>query len=141
MRISALQVRVTFLSIFGITLAYDSFRVGYEAASTWMYWVLGTYDSHFDTLALTSSLLRSGESLGSTFSYGVGAAKSASLMTNLIVAAVVWFVSVPAATYSAWIVQDDEPRGTLASDDSTVTSVHEEHFDSKALDQKDQTFA
>lgn len=99
-----------------------------------MYWLLGTYDTHFDTLALTSSLLRSGESLGSTFSYAVGASKSASLMTNLIVAAVVWFVSAPMATWSAWKVADSQEEETLALEGSATTSINEEHFDGKVFD-------
>lgn len=99
-----------------------------------MYWLLGTYDTHFDTLALTSALLRSGESLGSTFSYAVGASKSASLMTNLIVAAVVWFASVPMATWSAWNVKDSQEEETLAVEGSAATSINEEHFDGKAFD-------
>lgn len=99
-----------------------------------MYWLLGTYDTHFDTLALTSALLRSGESLGSTFSYAVGASKSASLMTNLIVAAVVWFASAPMATWSAWKVTDSQEEETLAVEGSAATSINEEHFDGKAFD-------
>lgn len=101
-----------------------------------MYWLLGTYDTHFDTLALTSSLLRSGESLGSTFSYAVGASKSASLMTNLIVAAVVWFVSAPMATWSAWKVTctDSQEEETLALEGSATISINEEHFNGKAFD-------
>ncbi|KAK2598340.1 hypothetical protein N8I77_011760 [Diaporthe amygdali] len=114
--------------------AYLLYRVGYEAVGTWMYWLLGTYDTHFDTLALTSALLRSGESLGSTFSYAVGASKSASLMTNLIVAAVVWFASAPMATWSAWKVTDSQEEETLAVEDSATTSINEEHFDGKAFD-------
>lgn len=99
-----------------------------------MYWLLGTYDTHFDTLALTSSLLRSGESLDSTFSYAVGASKSASLMTNLIVAAVVWFASAPMATWSAWKVTDSQDE-TLSVEASAATSINEEqHFDGKAFD-------
>lgn len=119
--------------------AYFVYRIGYEAVGTWMYWVLGTYDSEFDTLALTASLLRSGESLGSTFSYGVGTS-SASLMTNLIVAAVVWFVGAPFSTYSAWIVTDSIPEGSLdvaQTDDSTAVSITEDHFDNKDLERSE----
>ncbi|KAL1311445.1 hypothetical protein AAFC00_001605 [Neodothiora populina] len=104
--------------------AYFLYRIGYECAGPWMYWVLGTYDTEFDTLALTAALLRAGESLGSACSYGVGAS-NASLMTNLIVAAVVWFASVPSASYSAWIVQDVRTGGTLEgrlADDSSSSS-------------------
>lgn len=117
--------------------AYLVYRIGYEAVGTWMYWVLGTYDAEFDTLALTASLLRSGESLGSTFSYAVGAS-SASLMTNLVVAAVVWFVAVPFSTYSACVVEDKTAVSSLegdaeGGDNEVEVEVAEEHFDGKSL--------
>ncbi|KAI5194697.1 hypothetical protein E4T39_08536 [Aureobasidium subglaciale] len=86
--------------------AYMVYRIAYEACGTWMYWILGTYDVEIDKLALTSALLRSGESFGSTMSYAVGSTSSASLMVNLVVAAVMWFVAVPTTTWSAWQVKD-----------------------------------
>ncbi|THX30254.1 hypothetical protein D6D10_08703 [Aureobasidium pullulans] len=64
------------------------------------------YDAEIDKLALTSALLRSGESFGSTMSYAVGSTSSASLMTNLIVAFVVWIAAVPTTTWSALQVKD-----------------------------------
>ncbi|KZF19549.1 MFS general substrate transporter [Xylona heveae TC161] len=89
---------------------YILYRIGFEAINVWMYWVLGTLDADIATLALSTSLLRAGESLGSTFSYGVGASKSASLMTNLTVSAVVFWASVPTTTWSAWKVTDVKPE-------------------------------
>ncbi|TIA38247.1 hypothetical protein D6C83_06473 [Aureobasidium pullulans] len=86
--------------------AYMVYRIAYEACGTWMYWILGTYDAEIDKLALTSALLRSGESFGSTMSYAVGSTSSASLMTNLIVAFVVWIAAVPTTTWSALQVKD-----------------------------------
>lgn len=94
-----------------------------------MYWVLGTWDSDFDQLALTASLLRAGESLGSTCSYGVGASSSTSLMVNLIVAVVVWFVAAPATTYSAWVVPDLPSQPLYVED--PATSGDEEDRDIK----------
>lgn len=109
----------------GLTLC----RIAYEACGTWVYRVIGTYDSEFDTLALTETVLRAGESLGSTFSYAVGATDSASLMDNLIVAAVVWFAAVPATTYCAWSIRDQP--GQAASE--PCSAVRDEHI-LKALD-------
>ncbi|OBW64381.1 MAG: hypothetical protein AUREO_055520 [Aureobasidium pullulans] len=86
--------------------AYMVYRIACEACGTWMYWILGTYDAEIDKLALTSALLRSGESFGSTMSYAVGSTSSASLMTNLIVAFVVWIAAVPTTTWSALQVKD-----------------------------------
>ena len=78
----------------------------WEIGSLWVYWILGTYDSEVDNLALTTGLLRACESLGSTFSYTVGAVKRASLLTNLIVSVVVFMVAVPTSTWAAWLVPD-----------------------------------
>jgi hypothetical protein len=88
----------------------------------WMYWILGTYDADVDTLSLTTGLLRSCESLGSSFSYAVGAVSSATLMTNLIVAAVTFFVSVPTTTWAAWLVPD-EPETVLYDEEESEASV------------------
>ncbi|THZ80508.1 hypothetical protein D6C84_07385 [Aureobasidium pullulans] len=86
--------------------AYMVYRIAYEACGTWMYWILGTYDAKIDKLALTSALLRSGESFGSTMSYAVGSTSSASVMTNLIVAFVVWIAALPTTTWSALQVKN-----------------------------------
>lgn len=96
-----------------------------------MYWILGTYDAGVDTLALTTGLLRSCESLGSSFSYAVGAVNSASLMTNLVVGVVVFLASVPTCTWAAWSVPDalavevgsDEEEGSATP---SVTQIGEE---------------
>lgn len=78
----------------------------YEITSVWVYWILGTYDSHTDTLALTTGILRSSESLGSSLSFAIGASRNASLMANLAIAAAVFWASVPASTSAAWRVPD-----------------------------------
>lgn len=93
-------------------------RIVYEMIGVWAYWILGTYDSHSDTLALTTGILRSCESLGSTFAYKVGSSEKATLLTNLIVAAVVFWASVPTTTWAAWIVPD-APKGDESSDDES----------------------
>ncbi|KAF2091113.1 MFS general substrate transporter [Saccharata proteae CBS 121410] len=90
---------------------YVGYRIVYEFGGLWMYWVLGTYNSSVPTLALMMGLLRACESLGSAFSYAVGAVQSASLLTNLIVAAVMFWVSVPTSTWAAWMVKDLEVEG------------------------------
>ncbi|KZF18927.1 hypothetical protein L228DRAFT_286164 [Xylona heveae TC161] len=100
---------------------YILYRVGYESTNVWMYWVLGTLDADIKTLALSTSLLRAGESFGSAFSYGVGASKSATLMTNLIVAAVVFWASVPSTTFSAWKVEDVDHDARDAEGEASPT--------------------
>lgn len=94
----------------------------------WTYWMLGTQDSNTDTLALSTGLLRSFESLGSTFSYATGSSRSASLTVNIIVPAVVFWASIPPTTWAAWLVPD-VPRGEILSDQEGGTSTPAESVD------------
>lgn len=89
--------------------------IAYETVGVWLYWVLGTFDVEADTIALSMGVLRSGESVGSALSYAVGSVRSASLMTNLIVSVVVFYVAVPATTWASLLVKDrlpGEPHGS-----------------------------
>ncbi|PSN72921.1 MFS general substrate transporter [Corynespora cassiicola Philippines] len=102
----------------GIFIIY---RIAYEIIGTWLYWVLGSFDTDADTIALTMGVLRSGESLGQALAYAVGSVKSASLMTNLIVAVVMFYVAVPFTTWCAYLVPDRAP-GEDNEDTSAATS-------------------
>ncbi|KAJ0280445.1 hypothetical protein CBS470a_008769 [Colletotrichum nupharicola] len=93
------------------------YRIAYETIGVWLYWVLGTFDVEADTIALSMGVLRSGESVGSALSYAVGSVRSASLMTNLIVSVVVFYVAVPATTWASLLVKDRLP-GELHGSDS-----------------------
>jgi hypothetical protein len=53
-------------------------------------------------------ILRSSESLGSSLSFAIGSRKDISLMNNLVVAAVAFWVSVPSSTRASWLVRDVE---------------------------------
>lgn len=75
----------------------------------WLYWALGSFDTEADTIALSMGILRSGESAGQAFAYAVGSVKSASLMTNLIIAVVTFYVAVPFTTWAAFLVRDRAP--------------------------------
>ncbi|KAI9926365.1 hypothetical protein MW887_004129 [Aspergillus wentii] len=90
--------------------AYILFNVGSNASNVWTYWILGTYDVHVDVLAYTTGILRSAESLGFAVAYGIGASSNVSLMANLIVSFVVFWVSVPFTTYASFMVQE-RPEG------------------------------
>lgn len=121
--------------------AHFFYRIGHEAVGTWLYWVLGSYDIEFDTLTLTASILRAGESLGSACSYGAGSSSKTSLMTCLIIAAVLWFAAVPSTTYSAWIVKDTDPEGSLPQDltkeDSAALSTTEKNHQRESNNVRD----
>ena len=77
-----------------------------NAAVVWLYWILGTYDSHIDTLAYTTAILRNAESIGFAISFAIGANSNISLLTNLVVSCIVFGLSVPFTTYAAWNIED-----------------------------------
>ncbi|KAK8176867.1 hypothetical protein IWX90DRAFT_481930 [Phyllosticta citrichinensis] len=92
--------------------------IAFEVILVWLYWAVAAFDSDADAISVTVGILRAGQSLGEAFSYGVGAARSASLLTNLVVAFVVFFVSDSFTTWAAWIV----PERLLGEDDDVVIS-------------------
>ncbi|KAF7543406.1 hypothetical protein G7Z17_g10767 [Cylindrodendrum hubeiense] len=85
------------------------YRIAYETVGVWLYWVLGTHDNDMDTIALSMAVLRGGEALGSALAYAVGSVRSASLMTNLIIATVMFYVAVPFTTWAAYLIKDRLP--------------------------------
>ncbi|KXH47491.1 hypothetical protein CNYM01_02865 [Colletotrichum nymphaeae SA-01] len=93
------------------------YRIAYETVGVWLYWTLGTFDVEADTIALSMGVLRSGESLGSALAYAVGSVRSASLMTNLVISVVVFYVGAPATTWAALLVKDRLP-GEVSDRDS-----------------------
>ncbi|KAK7398212.1 hypothetical protein QQX98_012415 [Neonectria punicea] len=93
----------------GLTI-FILYRIAYETIGIWLYWVMGTFDVEADTIALSMGVLRSGESLGSVLAYAVGSVRSASLMTNLIVSVVVFYVGVPATSWAAHLIKDRVPN-------------------------------
>lgn len=80
------------------------------------------------------AVLRGGESLGSALAYAVGSVRSASLMTNLIVATVVFYAAVPFTTWAAHLIKDrdvvedgigseNEGEASSSQDDQAVERV------------------
>ncbi|KAH9215363.1 hypothetical protein DL95DRAFT_408545 [Leptodontidium sp. 2 PMI_412] len=98
------------------------YKILSEVIFVWVYWIIGTYDSDIDTLALTSGIVRSGESLGQTLSSKVGSLKKVTLLTNIIVAAVVFWASVPTTTWASWLVPDT-PHSSLEEKDDSADDV------------------
>ncbi|KAG4437852.1 hypothetical protein IFR05_006654 [Cadophora sp. M221] len=98
------------------------YKILSEVIFVWVYWIIGTYDSDIDTLALTSGIVRSGESLGQTLSSKVGSLKKVTLLTNIIVAAVVFWTSVPTTTWASWLVPDT-PHNSLEEKDDSANEV------------------
>lgn len=104
---------------------YCLYFVPYNAFSVWGYWVLGSIDKDIENITYSTALLRSSESLASTISYALGASKHISLLTNLLVAAVLFWVSVPITTWGVWRVGDlveekeeKEEEGLIGGDEA-----------------------
>ncbi|KAL0264776.1 hypothetical protein SLS55_000728 [Diplodia seriata] len=92
-----------------------------ESLQTYLYWTMGTLNDGVGTLARTTGLLRSFESVGSTFAYTTSATKWRYLYT-LIFAFAAWVFSMPFTTYAAWLVPDQasnmEVEGAVEESDS-----------------------
>ncbi|KAF4963048.1 hypothetical protein FSARC_8900 [Fusarium sarcochroum] len=95
------------------------YRVAYETVGLWLYWSLGTLDNNLESITFSMAVLRGGESLGSALAYAVGSVRSASLMTNLIAATVVFYAAVPFTTWAAHLVKDEGP-GAETEDESEI---------------------
>jgi hypothetical protein len=67
-------------------------------------------------------ILRVSESLGSTFPYKVGSESNLSLLRNLLVAAIVFWITVPSTTFTAWLVPE-VPLGEKVESDDEESSV------------------
>ncbi|KAI3544096.1 hypothetical protein CSPX01_05851 [Colletotrichum filicis] len=108
----------------GVTI-FILYRIAYETVGVWLYWTLGTFDVEADTIALSMGVLRSGESLGSALAYAVGSVRSASLMTNLVISVVVFYVGAPATTWAALLVRDRLPGEVSGRDsDADISDVN-----------------
>ncbi|KAK1545559.1 hypothetical protein CPAR01_03061 [Colletotrichum paranaense] len=108
----------------GVTI-FILYRIAYETVGVWLYWTLGTFDVEADTIALSMGVLRSGESLGSALAYAVGSVRSASLMTNLVISVVVFYVGAPATTWAALLVRDRLPGEVSGRDsDANIANVN-----------------
>lgn len=95
---------------FGRALAVNTlFRFMNESSIVLVFWLVGTFDSNIRTITLSVGILMAFESLGSTISNGLGAARIAP-MTNLIVSFAVFVCSVPPTLIVAWMVPE-QPRG------------------------------
>ncbi|GME42573.1 putative duf895 domain membrane protein [Neofusicoccum parvum] len=80
-----------------------------ESLQTYLYWTMGTLNDGVGTLARTTGLLRSFESVGSTFAYTTSATKWRYLYT-LIFAFVAWIFLLPFTTYAAWLVPNQPSK-------------------------------
>lgn len=81
------------------------FRFFNESHYMFVYWIVGSFFDDLETLTLAVGLIRSFESVGSCLSYGIGAAK-AKPMVNLIVAFVMFSITIPTTTCAVFLVPE-----------------------------------
>ena len=79
-----------------------------------VYWIIGAFFDDLETLTLAVGIVRSFESLGSCLSFGIGAAQVAP-MVNLILAFVMFCITIPATSYVVFLVPE-RPVHDTASD-------------------------
>jgi hypothetical protein len=70
-----------------------------------VYWIVGAFFDDLETLTLAVGIVRCFESVGSCVSFGIGAAK-VDPMINLIVAFVMFTITIPATTWAVFLVPE-----------------------------------
>ncbi|KXJ87942.1 major facilitator superfamily domain-containing protein [Microdochium bolleyi] len=97
-----------------------------ESHYMFVYWIVGTFFDDLETLTLAIGLLRSFESIGSCISFGIGAAKVRP-MVNLIVAFVMFSITIPATTAAVFLVPEHpgDTTGAESADDTTLAQSTE----------------
>jgi hypothetical protein len=76
-----------------------------ESHYMFAYWIIGTFFDDIETLTLAVGLMRSFESVGSAVSFGIGAVKMRP-MVNLIIAFVMFAVTIPSTFAAVWLVPE-----------------------------------
>lgn len=76
-----------------------------ESHYMFVYWIFGAFFDDLETLTLAVGLMRSFESVGSCLAFGIGAVKVRP-MVNLIVAFVMFSVTIPATFWATTLVPD-----------------------------------
>jgi len=107
------------------------FRFMNESHYMFVYWIIGTFNNDLETLTLTVGIVRSFESVGSAVSFGMGAAKALSPMTNLIVAFVMFVICIPTTS----LVVFEVPEHPLAKGESLEDNIDASLKDPRSSDE------
>lgn len=93
-----------------------------ESHYMFVYWILGTFFDDIETLTLAVGLMRSFKSVGSAMSFGIGAVK-VKPMVNLIVAFVMFSITIPSTFSVVWLVPERpvDARKEFSDDESLET--------------------
>jgi hypothetical protein len=87
-----------------------------------VYWIVGAFFDDIETLTLAVSLVRTFESIGSSVSFGIGAA-AVSPMVNLIISFAMFGLTIPATSLVVFMVP--ERPVNLRKDEDGSTSGKE----------------
>lgn len=82
-----------------------------ESHYMFVYWIIGAFFDDLETLTLAVGIVRSFESVGSCLSFGIGAAQ-VKPMINLIIAFVMFAITIPATTYVVFLVPERPVNNT-----------------------------
>ncbi|RFU23713.1 hypothetical protein B7463_g12625, partial [Scytalidium lignicola] len=102
-----------------------------ESLNTYLYWTMGTLDDGVGTLARTTGLLRTFESVGSTFAFVTGA-KHWKYINMLILSFTLFVFQLPFTTVASWNV----PNQPFENDevDSQISDDPDRHSMEKVTD-------
>ncbi len=90
-----------------------------ESHYMFVYWLVGAFFDDLETLTLAVSIVRTFESVGSSVSFGIGAA-AVKPMVNLIISFAMFGLTIPAT--SAVVFMVPERPIDLRKDDASTTS-------------------
>lgn len=103
-----------------------------ESHYMFVYWIIGAFFDDLETLTLAVGIVRSFESVGSCLSFGIGAAK-VDPMVNLIVAFVMFAITVPSTTFAVLLVPERPEETKLVDGSSEQSSIRDSKVVSKDL--------
>lgn len=95
---------------------YQIFKIPAELVFNWIWWVIGLYNFPASDMSYVIAVVRGLESLGGVLSYVVGVVEESDTV-NLAVAAGMFWITVPAATYVAWTVPEYRPQQDAGTED------------------------
>ena len=93
-----------------------------ESHYMFVYWIIGTFYDDLETLTLAVGIVRSFESVGSCLSFGIGAAQVAP-MVNLIIAFVMFCVTIPATSWAVFLVPERPVNVSKTAEDESFGKV------------------
>lgn len=85
---------------------------------------MGTFEGGVNDITRSTGILRSYESVGSTFSYVVGATQWP-YFNQMILSLVLWVIAIPTTCWAVWIVPTEEPPIDPIEDNSDLSNSNE----------------